>query len=83
MEIEMRPHGEAIIEHFGEDEKIAGISFAQMIETSSITGHFANCTNSAYIDIFSCKIYDPHKVIIFTAKYFDSIRGDCSYNFRK
>jgi len=30
----------------------------QLIETSLISGHFANLTNSAYIDIFSCKGYD-------------------------
>ena len=31
----------------------------QLIETSLISGHFANDTNSAYLDIFSCKGYDP------------------------
>jgi S-adenosylmethionine/arginine decarboxylase-like enzyme len=44
----------------------------QLIETSLISGHFANLTNSAYIDIFSCKAYDPDTVAEFTRKFFQA-----------
>jgi S-adenosylmethionine decarboxylase len=38
--------------------------------TSCISGHFANATNAAYIDVFSCKDYNPEVVKEFTMKYF-------------
>lgn len=74
--IEMKRFGDCQVVHFGEDEKVAGFSMVQLIETSLISGHFANATNSAYIDIFSCKCYDPAIVAEFTKDYFkgDSVK---------
>lgn len=69
--IDMKRFGETIVVHFGEDEKVAGYSMTQLIETSLISGHFANLTNSAYIDIFSCKLYDPFTVARFTQEFFN------------
>ena len=69
--IEMKRFGECHVVHFGEDERVAGYSMVQLIETSLISGHFANLTNAAYIDIFSCKPYDPDKVAHFTLTYFE------------
>jgi S-adenosylmethionine/arginine decarboxylase-like enzyme len=57
--IEMKRFGECQVVHFGEDEKVAGYSMIQLIETSCISAHFANVNNRSYIDIFSCKAYDP------------------------
>jgi S-adenosylmethionine/arginine decarboxylase-like enzyme len=71
--IDMKRFGDCQVVHFGEDEKVAGFSMVQLIETSLISGHFANATNSAYIDIFSCKAYDPAVVAEFTKEYF---KGD-------
>ena len=68
--IEMKPFGETRVVHFGEDERVAGFSMIQLIETSLISAHFANKTNTAYLDVFSCKTYDPEKVRTFTQKYF-------------
>ena len=56
--IEMKTFGECLVVHFGEDPKVSGFSMTQLIETSLISGHFANNTNAAYLDIFSCKWYD-------------------------
>lgn len=53
--IEMRRFGETTIVNFGEDERVAGYSMVQLIETSLISGHFANLTNAVYLDVFSCK----------------------------
>jgi S-adenosylmethionine decarboxylase len=69
--IDMKRFGECQVVHFGEDERVAGYSMVQLIETSLISGHFANLTNAAYIDIFSCKAYDPDKVAHFTRSYFE------------
>jgi S-adenosylmethionine/arginine decarboxylase-like enzyme len=68
--IEMKRFGETVVVHFGEDEKVAGYSMTQLIETSLISAHFANLTNSVYLDIFSCKYYDPDTVAGFTKKFF-------------
>jgi len=70
--IEMKQFGETKIVNFGDDEKVAGFSMVQLIETSLISGHFANHSNSAYIDIFSCKYYEPSVVIEFTKKFFEA-----------
>ena len=68
--IEMKRFGECQVVHFGEDERVSGYSMVQLIETSLISGHFANLTNAAYIDIFSCKLYDPETVARFSQNFF-------------
>lgn len=68
--IEMKRFGETQVVHFGEDERVAGYSMTQLIETSLISGHFANESNHAYLDIFSCKYYDPWTAADFTRDFF-------------
>ena len=69
--IKMRRYGECQIVHFGEDEKVAGYSMTQLIETSLVSGHFANAANTAYIDVFSCKFYEPRQVAEFAVAFFE------------
>ncbi|MGH6954224.1 MAG: S-adenosylmethionine decarboxylase family protein, partial [Alphaproteobacteria bacterium] len=58
--IGMKAYGEPIIEHFAEHvPEAAGYSLVQLVETSSITGHFVDLNGDAYLDIFSCKAFDP------------------------
>ena len=68
--IKMKRFGECQIVHFGEDKKVTGVSMTQMIETSLDSGHFANAANTAYIDVFSCKFYEPREVAEFAVSYF-------------
>ena len=68
--IDMKRFGEPTIVHFGQDERVAGYSITQLIETSLISGHFANDTNAAYLDIFSCKEYPPEKTAEFCREFF-------------
>ncbi len=68
--IKMKRFGPCQVVHFGEEEQVAGYSMVQLIETSLISGHFANLTNAAYIDVFSCKPYDPEKVADFSKDFF-------------
>lgn len=57
--IDMKAFGEPTVEHFAtHDAAKAGYSLVQLIETSSITGHFVDKTGEAYLDIFSCKEFD-------------------------
>ena len=70
--IEMKRFGETQVVHFGEDEKVAGYSMTQLIETSLISAHFANLTNATYLDVFSCKAYDSQKVVEFAKSFFQA-----------
>lgn len=70
--IEMKRFGETQVVHFGEDEKVAGYSMTQLIETSLISAHFANLTNATYLDVFSCKAYDSQKVVEFAKAFFQA-----------
>ena len=70
--IGMQRFGDCQVVHFGKDERVAGHSMVQLIETSLISGHFANLTNAAYIDVFSCKPYDPEQVARFSKAFFQA-----------
>lgn len=68
--IRMKRFGDTQVVHFGEDERVAGYSMVQLIETSLISGHFANQTNAVYLDVFSCKPYNPETVEAFAKDFF-------------
>ena len=80
--IEMRRFGETQVVHFGEDERVAGYSMVQLIETSLISAHFANLTNAVYLDVFSCKPYDPEVVRDFAQRYFGGRSSMLNVNLR-
>jgi len=77
--IEVTPFGECVVVHFGEKESIAGFSMTQLIETSLISGHFVNLTNNIFLDVFSCKYFDP-EVVAEKAKTFFKAKS-CTMNF--
>jgi S-adenosylmethionine/arginine decarboxylase-like enzyme len=79
--IGMKRYGDCQIVHFGEG-RVAGYSMIQLIETSLISGHFANDTNRAYLDIFSCKGYDPAVVEEFSRKFFKARSSTLSVTLR-
>ena len=61
--IEMKTFGECLVVHFGEDPKVSGFSMTQLIETSLISGHFANfelmamCLEKNGLNL--CAVYRP------------------------
>jgi S-adenosylmethionine/arginine decarboxylase-like enzyme len=69
------------MQRFGECQ-VAGYSMVQLISTSLISGHFANDTNSAYLDIFSCKGYDPIVVEEFSKDFFRARRSTATVTLR-
>ena len=81
--IEMKRFGETQVVHFGEDERVAGFSMVQLIETSLISAHFANLTNAVYLDVFSCKPYDPEVVKAFAQNYFNGSHSILNVTLRK
>ena len=81
--IKMKRFGETQVIHFGEDERVAGYSMVQLIETSLISAHFANLTNTVYLDVFSCKAYDADKVQAFAEKFFGGERSTLNVTLRR
>jgi S-adenosylmethionine/arginine decarboxylase-like enzyme len=81
--IEMNQFGETVVVHFGKDKKAEGFSMLQLIDTSLISGHFANATNAAYIDVFSCRDFDERKAAEFTKKFFRAKRYNLNVLIRK
>jgi S-adenosylmethionine/arginine decarboxylase-like enzyme len=68
--IDMKKFGEPHIVRFGSGNK-QGYTLVQLIETSNITGHFCEETNSGYIDIFSCREYDIEEAIRVVKDHFE------------
>jgi S-adenosylmethionine/arginine decarboxylase-like enzyme len=68
--INMKAYGDPLVVHFGEGS-VAGFSMVQLIETSVISAHFANKSNRAFIDIFSCQYYDPEEAARFSMGFFN------------
>ena len=68
-ELKMHRVGPTEIKRFGHGQ-LRGYSMIQFIETSTITTHFDEKGDRAFIDIFSCKKYSPKKVALFCKKYF-------------
>lgn len=81
--LKMKRFQETTIVHFGQDERVAGFSMMQLIETSGIMAHFCNKTDNAYIDIFSCKVYDPYKATYLTQSYFEAENASINVCLRK
>jgi S-adenosylmethionine/arginine decarboxylase-like enzyme len=56
--IGMRAHGPLALDRFGDDE-LEGWSALQFIETSSITIHADEVWRRCFVDIFSCRGFEP------------------------
>ncbi|MDX2470377.1 MAG: S-adenosylmethionine decarboxylase [SAR324 cluster bacterium] len=80
--IKMKAYGDPQVVHFGEDPKVSGYSLVQLIETSLISGHFAEETNAVYLDVFSCKEYDPKVAGEFAKTFFQADSVEITSTFR-
>ena len=67
--LHMKRVGPAEIKRFGHGT-LRGYSLMQFIETSTITAHFDEFGNRAFIDVFSCKKYDSQMVGLFCKQFF-------------
>jgi S-adenosylmethionine decarboxylase len=78
--LEMRRFEDSLVVRFGaNDPKTLGYSFVQLIETSSIVGHVAESRAAVYVNIFSCRAYDPRQVEAFARQAFGA--SDCRSQF--
>jgi S-adenosylmethionine/arginine decarboxylase-like enzyme len=57
----MIPYGQPQIVMFGTGNK-KGYTLIQLIETSNISAHFVEETNDMFLDVFSCKKFEPWAV---------------------
>ena len=80
--IDMKRYGEPQVVFFGDEPKVQGYSLVQLIETSMISGHFAEDTDRAFIDIFSCKEFGPKDAAEFSQKFFGAEKMEYSVSFR-
>ncbi len=78
----MKAFGEPQIVHFGVDNK-AGYTLVQLIETSNIMAHFVEETNDIYLDVFSCKDFDPNVVEEIVNQYFQPKHIDTTVLIRQ
>lgn len=68
--IGVKRFGDCVVVDFGERPEVAGFSMTQLIDTSLVSGHFVNKTNAIYLDVFSCKYYDPEAAAEYAQKFF-------------
>jgi S-adenosylmethionine/arginine decarboxylase-like enzyme len=67
--IGMHAHGPLRLERFGDGE-LEGYSAMQFIETSSITIHADEVSGRAFIDVFSCRAFDPETAAAIAVAHF-------------
>lgn len=72
-DIQMVPYGKPQIVKFGTGDK-AGYTLVQLIETSNICAHFSEEKQEIYLDVFSCKSFDPNVVMELIKEYFKTER---------
>jgi S-adenosylmethionine decarboxylase len=82
--IDMKKYGKTNIPYFGLNESFTkGYSLVQLIETSSITGHFSEFWKTAYINVFTCKTFDKNAALKFTKEFFKAKKVNARYLIRK
>ena len=67
--IGMIAHGPLHLERFG-DYELEGWSAMQFIETSSITVHADEVSGRCFVDVFSCRQFDPDNAAAVAVTHF-------------
>jgi len=81
--LKVKRFGECVVVDFGQDPRVSGFSMMQLIETSLISGHFVNQTNTIYLDIFACQYFNPKIAIEFSVNFFQARDYTFYYKIRK
>lgn len=69
--IRVKKYGKPVIERFAFHlDHAAGYSLVQLIESSLVSGHFSELWNQAFVNIFSCKLFNHKIVKNFTKRFF-------------
>ena len=82
--IDMRRFGDPWVQRFGAPGSTAeGLTLVQLIETSSLVVHFSEALRTLYLDLFSCKRFDPSEVADFTCRYFSGATRRAEFTERR
>ena len=82
--IDMVAVGEPIIKYLASNAvDKAGYSLVQLIETSSIVGHFIDSSGNFYLDVFSCKEFEIEKVTECVDEFFSPLETRSRYLLRE
>ncbi|MFH0974533.1 MAG: S-adenosylmethionine decarboxylase [Spirochaetota bacterium] len=81
--LRMKCFGTTQFTSVGSEIKCEGCLMTQFVDSSLVSGHFAYKSNTAYIDIFSCKYYDPEVISHFTLSFFKGSRYSLNITVRK
>jgi S-adenosylmethionine decarboxylase len=81
--IELKRFGPPVIVRLGADARVSGYCLAQLIETSLVSGHFAEESDAAYIDIFSRRPYPPYAAAEFCRRWFGAATASLSVVLRQ
>ena len=80
---DMKRYGECQVIRFGNGD-LEGYSMFQFIETSCISAHFdEKVANATYLDIFSCKYFNPFEAADFAKEFFEAEDYAMTYTLRK
>jgi len=74
----MVAYGEPQVVNFGSGNK-AGYTLVQLIETSNICAHFVEENDTMYLDVFSCKTFDPDTVVETARAYFGFLKYNVAF----
>lgn len=80
--IGVKPYGPCQIVGFGSSPRVAGFSLVQLIDESLISGHFVDSTGSAYINVFSCRDFDPRAVANYLEQQLGAKSSRAVVNYR-
>ena len=77
--IDMKAVYDPIVKYYGDHAFNRGYSYVQLINTSNITIHTVSGSKDVYLDLFSCRQFDVHKVISYAKFYF--LPEEMNYDF--
>jgi S-adenosylmethionine/arginine decarboxylase-like enzyme len=72
--IGVKRFGETQVVRFGADSRACGHSMVQLAEASLVSAHFAEDSNTVYLDIFSSKWYDAEAAAEYAKEFFRAER---------
>ncbi len=70
--LNIQPYGACSVVHFGQAPSNRGFSMFQFLEKGSISGHFVDQKQLAYIDLICCSPFDIQKAVEFTQSFFEA-----------
>jgi hypothetical protein len=81
VEIDMKAYGPPIVDRFGEGDR-RGVTAVQRLTTSAIVVH-CDPPDVVYVDVFSCRRFDPDVVARSAQRFFGASAGTGDFTERR